>query len=112
MTLRFGRTKRPTREELEQDAADVIATVVASGRPPPEVWQQAEEWRAAHPLDDDAWYKPEPPQVPVDAGGVPGAVAEGTEEVTVQVVDVSDLPSADNLRPKRSDVPAAPVSTN
>ncbi|MDQ6927078.1 MAG: hypothetical protein M3159_00255 [Actinomycetota bacterium] len=56
-----GKNRRPTREQLEQEAADIIAELVASGRPPPEVWRKAQEWRAAHPAPGPSWYVDENP---------------------------------------------------
>lgn len=59
MILSFGgHNRRPSREELEQEAAATIAERVASGRPPPEVWRKAEEWRAANPAAGPSWYSP------------------------------------------------------
>lgn len=58
----FGRgtkNRRLTREQLEQEAADTIAELVASGRPPPEVWRKAQEWRAANPPTGTSWYTPD-----------------------------------------------------
>lgn len=60
MIFRLGsRSRRPTREQLEQEAADTIAELVAAGRPPPEVWQKAAEWRAANPPTGTSWYEAE-----------------------------------------------------
>lgn len=62
MTIGFGgRRRRPTREQLEQEAADVIAKLVAEGRPPPEVWRKADDWRAANPPSGTSWYAPDDP---------------------------------------------------
>lgn len=54
-----GNNGRPTREQLEQEAATIIAERVAQGRPPPEVWRKAEEWRAANPPTGTSWYTPD-----------------------------------------------------
>jgi hypothetical protein len=56
-----GHNRRPSRDELEQEAAATIAERVASGRPPPEVWRKAEEWRAANPKAGPSWYSPDGP---------------------------------------------------
>jgi hypothetical protein len=60
----FGRAdrKRPTRERYEEEAALLLASRIAEGRPPPEVWRKAEEWRAKH-AQANGWYlsaTPEP----------------------------------------------------
>lgn len=57
MFLGFGKAerKRPTREHYQQEAALLLASRIAEGRPPPEVWRKAEEWRVkrARPA---GWY--------------------------------------------------------
>lgn len=74
-----GHNRRPSREEIEQDAAAVIAELVASGRPPPEVWRKAEEWRAANPPSATSWYPIDEPAS--RAGADPPAPIVGTELV-------------------------------
>ncbi len=55
-----GDRKRPTRDDYEHEAAMTLATRVAEGRPPPDVWRQAEARRSqdAHPR---GWYTPVEP---------------------------------------------------
>lgn len=44
-----------TREDYERDAALILEQRIAEGRPPPDVWRKAAEWRAkkGHPA---GWY--------------------------------------------------------
>ena len=60
----FGKAdrKRPTGEHYEQEAAMLLQRRIAEGRPPPDVWRKAEEWRAKH-AKPAGWYllaTPEP----------------------------------------------------
>ncbi len=57
MFFGFGRAHRtrPTREHYEEEAAVLLASRIAEGRPPPEVWRKAEEWRAKR-TQPDGWY--------------------------------------------------------
>lgn len=107
MIFGIGRRRRPTRQQLEDEAADVIAALVASGRPPPEVWRKAEEWRAAHPMSDDAWYKPEP------TPPLPSTMLAGTSAVALGVVQIADLPTRTTRpTPLPRPEPVARISTN
>ncbi len=47
--------ERRTREDYEREAALILERRIAEGRPPPEVWRKAAEWRAkkGHPA---GWY--------------------------------------------------------
>lgn len=76
MILGFGgHNRRPSREELEQEAAATIAERVASGRPPPEVWRKADAWRAAHPTAGPSWYLPDGAAPPPTSAPPPAAVS-------------------------------------
>lgn len=74
MILGFGgHNRRPSREDIEQEAATVIAKLVASGRPPPEVWRKAEEWRAANPSAGPSWFPLEAPSPSPSPSSTPPA---------------------------------------
>ncbi len=51
--------ERPTREHYERESALILEQRIAEGRPPPDVWRKAAEWRAkkGHPA---GWYTSEP----------------------------------------------------
>jgi hypothetical protein len=105
VTIGFnGRRRRPTREQLEQEAAETIAELVAAGRPPPEVWRKAEEWRAANPVSASSWYAPDDP-IPARPSEAPSLV------VSAQFVPrVVRLPAAaHNQRSGRAAHPARPA---
>lgn len=51
--------ERPTRQDFEREAALILERRIAEGRPPPEVWRKAAEWRARKGRAA-GWYTPEP----------------------------------------------------
>ncbi|HUQ64136.1 MAG TPA: hypothetical protein VM121_10315 [Acidimicrobiales bacterium] len=109
-----GRHRRPTREQLEQEAADVIAELVASGRPPPEVWHKAEEWRATNPVSGTSWYVPDDP-TPTDPVAAPTPIV-GAEfvprvvRIPVAAHNQRSHPSVHPARRARPDPVENPVS--
>lgn len=60
MIFGFGKVpgERLTRAHHELEAARVLEQRIAEGRPPPDVWWKAEEWRAKHGQAGRRWYTP------------------------------------------------------
>ena len=75
----FGKAdrKRSTGEQYEHEAALLLQRRIAEGRPPPDVWRKAEEWRANH-AKPSGWYVLATPEPGFDREAGRHASSEGT----------------------------------
>ena len=82
--FRKAQRKRPTRDHYEREAALLLESRIAEGRPPPDVWRKAEEWRAKHG-HPAGWYGSATPtrRSEPDAGRQPPSERTPRQPVTI-----------------------------
>jgi len=95
--------------ELHRDAAEVIDSRIADGRPPPEVWRAAAARQAAKGLPADAWYRPagDPPHPRQPNPPTPGPAPTVGRDLVLRVVQLPVVPLSPATPGRRASFPRA-----